>query len=107
MHPHKRPPERKTGGWLRGAAVWFVLLAALLLLAEHLLKRPPVELVRPLPGQDRTQTGRLSALDYLNMLRGEAGLRPFSRAPELERSAADHARYLNDFPADMHDENPQ
>lgn len=44
-------------------------------------------------------------LAYLNFLRSEAGLPVLAHSPQLARAAANHARYLLDYPQDGHDEN--
>ena len=97
--------QTHTGGWLKALLVWLALIALLLFAATRLLKPEPVELVYPRPGQDPAPYAGLDALGYLNHLRREAGLTPFAPSSLLARAAADHARYLNDYPADMHDEN--
>ncbi|MGF6148372.1 Cysteine-rich secretory protein family [Kingella potus] len=101
---HTRLQGNGSFGWLKALLVWLALLALLCAAAAFLLKRDPPKLVYPRPGQDAAPFAHTDALGYLNHLRREAGLAPFSLSPLLARSAADHARYLNDYPDDMHDE---
>ena len=90
---------------LKALIIWIALLAALMYAAAILTKRPPPPTISAQSGHDGKPHARLDALGYLNLLRREAGLDPFARPDALTRSAANHARYLNDYPEDMHDEN--